>query len=237
MQPKTAPTILLTRPKDGAERFAEALRQDFGANQQIVLSPLTRIEWIEEEPDTEDITRLVFTSINGVRAFVRQSKRRDIACYTVGDATAREAQSFGLRATSCKGRASDLIARILADGERGPVLHVRGEHSRGAVVENLRAGGCEAREIIFYRQVEQALSQEAMQLIGENTLVIVPLFSPRGAALFVEQYQGPAQLIVVAISAEVAKVAAKLHPKQIVIAVAPNAKSMRAAIKGLLVAD
>lgn len=237
MQPKPASTILLTRPKAGSERFAEALRCELGRDIRIVISPLTRIEFLDGVPELDKISKLIFTSINGVRAFLRRSERRDVPCYAVGDATAAYAESKELQATSCDGNAQDLIARILADGEQGPVLHVRGEHSRGKVVEKLRNAGCKADQIILYRQVSQELNEPAKRLLRAKTPVIVPLFSPRGAEQFVRRYHGCAVLSVVAMSGEVAKVAQALDVRRVDIAQSPNKNAMLDAVKGLLVAD
>jgi uroporphyrinogen-III synthase len=214
-----------------------ALRRELGRDFEIVISPLTRIEFFDGTPDLNGLTKLVFTSINGVRAYSQCSERRDIPCYTVGDATATYAELQGLRATSCQGNAQDLIARILADGERGPVLHIRGAHSRGKVAESLRNAGCEAAEIILYRQVKQELSEIAKRLLEAKTPVIVPLFSPRGAKQFVRQYHGCAPLSVVAMSSEVAKAAQAPVMWRVDIAKSPNQKAMLDVVKGLLVAD
>ncbi len=237
MQPKPAPAILLTRPVEGSKRFAEALRNALGSDVKIVISPLTKIEFLEGALELDNLSKLIFTSINGVRAYARHCDRRDIPCYTVGDATAAYADSIGLRATSCHGNAQDLIARILADGERGPVLHIRGRHSRGEVALSLRNAGCKAEETILYRQIGQTLNNAAVSLFQAKTPVIVPLFSPRGAEQFVQQYHGGAPVLVVAMSAVVAQVARELDALHIVTAQSPNKNSMLEAIKGLLVAD
>jgi len=233
MQPDTEIPILLTRPLAGADRFASALRDAIGQHLNIVKSPLLQIEWIDGSPDLAGIRALVFTSINGVQGFIRQSARRDIGCFTVGDATAKFAESQGMNATSCSGNAEDLIARILAEGEKGPVLHVRGEHGRGAVVDNLNAAGCEAREIIVYRQASLMLNSAAKHLLETEKQVIVPLFSPRSAKILGEQYKGSAGLIVIALSGEVAKNTARLPLRKLVISARPDAAAMIGAIKGL----
>jgi len=235
MQPAMA--ILLTRPKDGADRFADALRCEISPDVEIIISPLTRIDWLEQSLNLDKVRRLVFTSINGVRAFVRLSERRDIPCYTVGDATAAFAESHGMQATSCQGTAVELIARILADRERGPVLHIRGVHGRGAVVENLIRGGCKAQEVVTYRQMAEQLNVHAKQLLLQENPVIIPLFSPRGAMRLVDQSEGKAPLLVVALSEEVAKAARDLGAKQVIVAQRPDARAMVGAVKRLLNAE
>ncbi|MDQ7070228.1 MAG: uroporphyrinogen-III synthase [Rhodobacterales bacterium] len=237
MQPKPAPAILLIRPVEGSKRFAEALRDALGDDVKIVISPLTKIEFLEGALELDGLSKLIFTSTNGVRAYARHCERRDIPCYSVGDATAAYARSIGMQATSCHGNAQDLIARILADGERGPVLHVRGVHSRGEVALNLQNAGCKAEEAIVYRQIGQILNDAAISLFQAKTPVIVPLFSPRGAEQFVQQYHGGASVLVVVMSAAVAQAVRDLDALRVVTAQSPNREAMLEAIKGLLVAD
>lgn len=230
---QTRPVVLITRPHNGAERFAKALLDEFNHKIKIRVSPLTGIEARDQSFDLSDATALIFTSLNGVDEFLRQSARRDIPCYAVGDATAQRARAGGLQAISCKGDSKDLIARILSDKQKGPLFHFRGEHSRGAIAENLIKSGCEIKEVIVYKQVQLMLNNVARTLLERENRVIVPLFSPRGAAQFVKQYKGRAKLEIVAISKDVAEIARTIKPVRVVIAQNPNAKAMISAIKGL----
>lgn len=228
------PTILITRPDSAGLRFADHLRAELGCAVPMILSPVTRIEQCGTLPDLAGIEHLIFTSRNGVEAYAAKSTRRDIPCYTVGDATAELARSFGLSATSGSGNANDLIAKILADGLSGPCLHVRGKHGVGEIAAQLTKAGVETREVVLYRQVTQPLNADAKALLMRETPVILPLFSPRSARLTLEQLEGSAPLTVIAISAAVADEVTGGNVKILKVAAKPNARCMVDAVITLL---
>ncbi len=201
----------------------------------MVLSPLMRIEPCGTQPAPEGIAALIFTSRNGVQAFARKSRRRDIPCYTVGDATAALARAEGLDATSCSGDADRLVARMLADGVKGPCLHIRGEHGVGNIAARLTAGGIETTEAVLYRQVAQPLNAAALALLQREAPVIIPLFSPRTARLISVGFEGDAPKFVVAMSPAVAKAVDDARLQGVIVADAPDAAGMVEAIKAALI--
>jgi uroporphyrinogen-III synthase len=228
------PTILITRPEPAAHRFADQLRAGLGCAVPVVFSPLMRIEPCGALPGLEGVEALIFTSRNGVEAFARQSPRRDIPCYTVGEATAQMARDAGLSATSCGGDAGQLVARLLK-GVQGPCLHIRGEHGVGNIAARLRAGGIKTDEVVLYRQVAQPLNAAALELMQGQAPVIIPLFSPRTARLMFEGFSGNAPLFVVAISAAVAQAVAGAAVNSVIVAQSPDANSMVTATKAALI--
>ena len=194
-------TILLTRPRTDSERMREALQS---RGMRICVSPLIEPGSRPDRP-TCAASRLSFSPRRtAVEAFARLCPDARPSGYAVGDATADAARAAGMRVVSAAGDAEALIRRILADGVRGPLLHLRGEHARGAIAQRLTAAGCPTREAVLYRQVEQPLSPEAMALLDGRAPVIAPLFSPRTAAIFSRQHRGRAPLLVAAMSAQVA---------------------------------
>ncbi|SEQ86074.1 uroporphyrinogen-III synthase [Thalassovita taeanensis] len=225
-----AVTILLTRPEEDAARFAEAVRARLGAGVRIILSPVMRIVQGGDVPDAE---RLIFTSRHAVTAAGPGRGRR---CYAVGEATGRAAQAAGFDVISAGGDAEALIRRILADGEVGPLLHLRGEHALGEIAGRLTAAGCETHEAVVYRQVETPLSEQAkMALKGENP-VIVPLFSPRSARLFGAGHLGHAPVLVAAMSEQVAGALAGVPLAGLEVARTPDAEAMLDAVERLMAA-
>ena len=122
------PVILLTRPAPAAARFAERLRRRLG-EVEIVIAPLLEMEWLGALP--EERATPIFTSQNGVEAYLRAGGRAEGACWCVGEATARAARAAGFEPRTGGGDAQALAAGILASGARGPFLHVRGRHARG----------------------------------------------------------------------------------------------------------
>lgn len=233
------PTILITRPEPAAQRFADQVRAELGCGVPVVLSPLMRIEPCGALPALEGIATLIFTSRNGVAAFISQSPRRDIACYTVGDATADMARAEGLCATSCDGDANHLVARMLADKVQGPCLHIRGAHGVGDIAARLTASGIHTTEAVLYRQVAQPLTAAAAELLQREAPVIIPLFSARTARLMSEGLEGRAPVFVVAISKAVAEAVAGavagLKYQGLVVSNAPDMAGMMVAIKAALI--
>ncbi|MGR3506608.1 MAG: uroporphyrinogen-III synthase [Paracoccaceae bacterium] len=228
----TRPVILLTRPEASSRRMAGILFARFGDRAGICISPLMEIRLDPRLPSLDGIKTLIFTSANGVAAYVAANGPMSLACYTVGEATAQAARDAGLRAISAGGNAEALIARILEDDVTGPMLHLRGTHARGEVAERLSALGCPVSQAIVYTQNAIPLSEEARDLLGGDGPVILPVFSPRSATLL---GSGPvrAKLYIVAMSDAVAA-SLHLNVESCVIAAKPDFESVASEINLLL---
>ena len=223
-------TILLTRPRAASERLRQILQtQDL----RLCVSPLLEPEFATQAPDLRAIRGVIFTARTAVEAFARLCPEARPRGYAVGDATADAAQAAGLRVVSAGGDAEALIRRILADGTKGPLLHLRGDHARGAVAQRLTAAGCPTREAVLYRQAAQPFTPEALALLDGHEPVIAPLFSPRSAAIFSRQHRGQAPLLVAAMSAQVAE-SVTIPCQRLVVAEHPTLAAMLVAIGGLL---
>lgn len=177
------PVILLTRPEESSRSLIAVLAPILGDRVSWCVSPLMDIVLDPQLPDLSGIKTLVFTSRHGVDAYVAAGGPRDLRCYTVGDATARTARAAGLHAISASGDADALVARILADSDDGPMLHLRGEHARGDIAHRLRQAGRIAAEQVVYAQRPRPLNAGAQTALVGEIPVILPLFSPRSAAL------------------------------------------------------
>ena len=228
------PTILITRPDPAGAQFADAIRQQIGCGVAIEISPLMKIVFAGELPDLDGITRLIFTSRNGVEAFARASDRRDITCYCVGDATAQVARDHGLTAISSSGAADDLVARVQSDAVTGPCLHIRGDRSVGDIARRLGASGIPTSEAVLYRQVPNPLSDQAQRLFRGDGPVILPLFSPRTAQLFFANGMGRPRMTVVALSAAVAAMVPDGFDGELIVAERPDAAAMLDVIQRLV---
>ncbi len=226
------PVFLLTRPEDAARGFARQMADEFGPV-QVMIAPLTGIEWADDAPDLHGIQALVFTSRNGVLAYQRLDMPKGMRAYCVGEATSRAASQVGLEAISADGDAAALIALIAAAGQCGPILHIRGAETRGAVAHRLNQAGIETFETVLYRQVTLPLPTEARTLLQGNLPVIVPLFSPRSAARFAAYAPFDAPLFLAAISPAAAERLHGLETRAIVTADRPDAMSMLYAVEGL----
>lgn len=226
------PVILLTRPEASSYKMARIWSDRFGDDVSFCISPLMRISFAPKLPDLEAIKTLIFTSVNGVAGYINAGGPRNLPCYTVGDVTARAAQDAGLQAISAGGDAESLIRLILADGAQGPMLHLRGAHARGDIAERLSMQGCPVAQTIIYTQHDIPLNAEAKALLDGTAPVLMPVFSPRSAALL---GSGPmrAPTYVIAMSGTVAK-SVRFKYEHCTVAAHPDFESVTMALAALL---
>lgn len=178
-----APLVLLTRPRAASERFAQALSAALGPV-AVVIAPLMKIVATGVIPQLQDVATLIFTSAAGVEVFGQLSDRRDLPAWCVGARTAQAARAIGLIARSADGDADALVAELLAQRPKGPFLHLCGTHSRGAVAERLTQAGLMTQAVAIYDQVALIDTPDLAAALAHPGPVIVPLFSPRSARLF-----------------------------------------------------
>jgi uroporphyrinogen-III synthase len=154
--------------------------------------------------------------------------------WCVGDRTATVARRVGFDAHSANGDASDLFAAILMAAQPGPLLYLHGRETRGGFVQDLISAGIETHSVLAYEQNPRPLTPAALRLIRKTGPVILPIFSPRSAALLVTEWQeadAKAAPHVIALSQSVADSAAALHPASLTIAARPDGDSLLAAIR------
>lgn len=229
--------ILLTRPAPQAARFADDLRRRFGARLHPVISPLMTPRFMAPAWPVAPYATLILTSETGVEAAARlraTGRALPLRAVCVGDRTAQAAEAAGFTATSAQGDAEALLALILASGDPGPFLHLRGRDARGDIAPRLAAGGRTAHAAIVYEQEAQPLSDEARRLLSGRDPVVVPLFSPRTARLLVEQGPFTAPLLLAAISPAAARSADSLAPTRLVTAARPDGPAMLDAVDMLI---
>ncbi len=222
------PTILLTRPENASRRFAAQLRDRVGEI-EVGISPVMCIRPLVDTVDVEGAVALILTSANAV-PFGAPGMR----CYCVGDATARAAEAAGMQPINAQGDAQKLIRRILADATTGPLLHIRGRHSRGDIAQTLTQAGCPTREIIAYDQVAQPLSDAAKAVLQGNSPAIVPVFSPRTAEFLASEGEVGPNVWGAALSPAVAEKVKNIHSDRLRGCAEPNAAAMLDTIEGLI---
>jgi uroporphyrinogen-III synthase len=239
--------VLLTRPAPQSRRFAAQLGRRFGPRVAPLIAPLMLTQFLEAKLPDGPMAGLIFTSQTAVEAATRNSARLAAAgagaalrAYCVGARTAEAARAAGFEAVSAAGDADALVDLILRDRQgfsgpisqglaagRAPLWHLHGEEIRGDVASQLRSAGINVCSAILYRQVPQALSDAAQALLTAGAPVIVPLFSPRSAALFSQNLpKDRAPLWVVAISQATADALGGLVPEGVRIALSPEAPAM-----------
>ena len=226
-RPDLDPLLLLTRPQAQSEDFLDLCRRG-GFDGAALISPVVEILPVAPMPALPP-GMLIFTSGNGVRALGPGQPLDGRRAWAVGGATAAAVRAAGAECRVAGGDAKALVAQILAGPDDGPYLHLRGRHARGDVAAQLRAAGRRADEAVVYDQQERPLSAPALAALRGADPVVLPLFSPRSAALVAAAAgQIRAPLHVVALSAAVA--AAWNGDAGVEIAAAPDAGSMARAV-------
>lgn len=216
-----APLVLLTRPRAGSLDFARALRRALGPDLPLLCSPLIRIAPRLAPGAAAGLIGAgegaVFTSAQGVRAFRRAGGRgAGRPAFAVGAQTAQAARAAGFDVANAPppGDAETLLVQLLAQPDLPPLVHLRGEVTRGDLAARLEAAGRPCREVLAYAQLPQPLRPGAQAALQGTRPIVLPLFSPRTAALFAREAArlGPvrAPLRVAAFSPAVAEAAKQL---------------------------
>ncbi|MGY6411395.1 MAG: uroporphyrinogen-III synthase [Alkalilacustris sp.] len=241
------PVLLLTRPRAQSERFAAGLAGCL-ATLPRVISPLIEIVPQTLAVDPEPYATLIFTSENGVASFAAQSGLRDRPAWCVGPRTAEAAAKAGFAVRSAEaegGTAEALIGALRVARPATPLLHLRGAHAVTDLAGRLTAEGLACGETVVYAQQECRPSAEALAALAGTRPVLLPLFSPRSAALAagaVRAARGSAtgagavgRLHPVAISAAAAERWRRSWPgeSRVVVACSPDAKGMTEALEGV----
>lgn len=231
--------ILVTRPEPQGQRFARALVERFGEFVQPMLCPLIMPAYFSPPLPKGPFGALILTSETASIAAGRLAQAgADVPklAFCVGDRTAKVAEQHGFKAISAQGDATALIDLVVRHPEAGPFLHLRGRDSRGDVVGHLRAAKLFAADAVVYEQQEQPLSEKVWDVLREEGPVLVPLFSPRTAELFVNQINGrsfSSSLVCVTISSAVAEMLVDL-PCRVEIAKEPTQDSVMNALDKLI---
>lgn len=215
--------LLLTRPEAASRRFLEACEARMGVSIPALVSPVMAIRPIGVLLPGRPAA-VILTSENGA-ARAGDLGLRGMAAWCVGPRTAEVACAAGLRPIEAGPDAEGLVQALLAARPPGLLLHLRGEHARGDVVERLRNGGLIAMEAVVYRQEAQAPGPAARAALDGPGPLVVPLFSPRSAVLLAD-WEPAAALHVIAISPAVAEAARVLCPESLALARSPNGDAM-----------
>ncbi|MEM8770053.1 MAG: uroporphyrinogen-III synthase [Pseudomonadota bacterium] len=225
--------VIITRPLPDAESFAADC---LAKNHEPFLAPLMEITFFDRPAPLETIGALAFTSVNGVRAFVRQSKRRDLRVFAVGETTAAAAEAENFAHVFAAGGDVESLAEIILNSRKlieGAVLHIAGEHRAGDLVGLLTAKGLEASRYSAYcAEAAAKLPASAANAIAEKTPCDITFFSPRTATLFMKLVENAGLMEqlsrhrALCLSENVAKALSSAPWKDIRIAAARNSAAM-----------
>jgi uroporphyrinogen-III synthase len=182
-----AKTILITRPREDADRLAA----DFEAQGfDTLIEPMLTIDFVEDPGfSTEDAQAILLTSANGARALGRTATARDMRVLAVGEKTAEAARDQGFTRIEVAGgnveRLADLAADVLDPGD-GPVIHISGRDVAGDLAGALSARGFTYRRHVLYKaRAAEAFSETLIDALSAGEIAAVVFYSARTAATFV----------------------------------------------------
>mgnify|MGYP001212322690 CR=1 FL=1 len=178
----------------------------------------------------------LMTSANGVRAFVKRSKSRNLIVYAVGDGTANEAKNQGF--SSVKSASGDVVALTklvnkFVKPENGLLYHIRGSHVAGNLKQQLISHGYKYRSDILYRVTEaERFSQHTITSFYARKIGAVLLYSPRTAKIFCKLIKAESiggkldSVVAFCLSESVAENISMFVWKKIIISDKPNQSSL-----------
>ena len=230
--------VLITRPRDDAERLAEALRP---MGIEPLMEPLFQIDRTGgPKLDLDGVQALLVTSANGVRAFAARDDRRDLTVYAVGDASARAAAEVGFADVESASGDVAALARLVRrrlDPAQGAVFHAAGTRVAGDLAGMLEEAGFTYRRAVLYEaRAADELSAATVQALKAGTVDGALFFSPRTAACFVDLVRkgGLAaaceRIIAFCLSPAVAAKANALTWREICVAAQPDQAALLAAV-------
>ncbi|MCC7304820.1 MAG: uroporphyrinogen-III synthase [Alphaproteobacteria bacterium] len=180
--------ILITRPTEEAACYASELE---AMGFRVFIQPVLEINPVPfTMPAPADYQALLFTSVNGVRAFPEKSGFGPVQVYCIGDRTAEEAAKKGFEnIISAGGSGEDLaaLAAQKADPRGKKLLHVRGEHAAQELDKIFQNLGFACDKLVVYSaKPAAALYPECAALIKNKEVGAVTFFSRRTAETFME---------------------------------------------------
>jgi len=210
--------VLITRPKEDAARTAGLLR---AMGHEPVVAPLLDVRFHDgPEVSLDGVQAILATSVNGVRALMRRTGRRDVPVFAVGPQTAQAAREFNtVRDAHGDAKALAEAARRWAKPQAGALLHAKGAQGDGALAAALKE--FDVRSVVLY---DVAPTDAPLALAGIDAALF---FSPRSARVFASRAAGDTSSIVaVCISEATAKALTPLVFREVRVAAEPNQSAL-----------
>jgi uroporphyrinogen-III synthase len=222
--------LLVTRPRDDAEAFANILR---ARGHEAVVAPVMEVHFIPGPLlPCEGVQAVLATSANGIRALAGRTKRRDLTVYAVGPQTSEAARIEGFAGViDSHGDAAHLVEKVAreADSKNGVLLHAAGAETAGRVRQALTAHGFSVETVVLYEALPVSqLPEVAQRSLLDGSLDGVLVFSPRSAKIFSALVREAnldeqcAQLVAFCISAATAEALTPLTFARLAVAGEPN---------------
>jgi uroporphyrinogen-III synthase len=207
------PCLLLTRPLDSAQEFAQAARHA-GWKGPIVIAPLMAIVPQPLRGDVlSGVGTIILTSQHALPALAHAP--RDLPLWCVGPRTVQAARDAGFHNIhQGAGNGASLLADLRAAPPAMPILHLHGAHLALDIAARLRDAGLRAESRVVYRQDAVPLGAQGRACLAKAGDVVIPVFSPRSARLLGQEIaQIPdlgADLHLIALSPAVAQALANV---------------------------
>ncbi len=211
-----------------AKRFFHGLPTELQDAVEVIYAPLLSIS-CRSVGDLNGVKGLVLTSQNAVRALKSQPVA-GLTAFCVGSQTMLAARQIGLHAIGFDGDADDLVQGVISVHPDGPLVHLRGAHTRGCVAARLEAAGVPITERVVYDQIAQALPEFVRQHLAQGVRAVAPLFSPRTAGLFAAECPVALQTDVICLSHAVASRLMSNRYRTIHVCAKPTGELMAQAI-------
>jgi uroporphyrinogen-III synthase len=224
--------VLVTRPKDDGIETAALLE---ARGHDAILAPLLGVNYHGGQAlHLGGVQALLFTSVNGARAFAQRTSLRDFPVFAVGSQTTRAARDAGFTdVRNADGNVDSLVQAVRSSVPRngGLLLHAAGAEADGRLATLLDEAGFNVRtEVLYDVPAVAELPPAAQGAIASGAADAVLLFSARSAQVFADCLAKaglPAdRLIAVCISEAAAKPLAALRFKEVRIAARPNQASL-----------
>ena len=230
--------ILITRPKEDAARFAELLHD---RGHEPLCASLLSVRFFDgPELTFENVSAILVTSANGMRAFARRTARRDLTILAVGPQTADAARAAGFKRIECAdGDASTLAGAVQGwvKPEDGVLLHAASADNEGRLKVLLAEEGYTVDVVVLYEIIAiSRLPGIAREALAGDRLDAAVVFSPRSAVALRDciMRAGLAdsckRLSAICISKAAADALSPLEFRRIAIAAKPNQNAMLAAV-------
>ncbi|WOR14578.1 uroporphyrinogen-III synthase [Hyphomonas sp. FCG-A18] len=181
--------VIVTRAQPGARETLTRLTE---AGIMAIEAPVLSIEPDPTQPlpNPEILSGLVFTSANGVRAYLNHEDDRQLTAWCVGPATAKAAREAGfMDVRESAGDAVDLARFIAAKSQPTdkPLLHVANAAAKGDLKAQLEAVGFGVTFCPLYAMaVSPSLPEAAIKLLQAQMPAIVIAHSTKGAEAFLK---------------------------------------------------
>ena len=224
--------VIVTRTLPGADDTAARLT---ALGYRPLLSPMLRIVETGLDPHVlADIRNVVFTSLNGVRAFCSAGVTPSgMTAWCVGPSTAAAAEAAGFgRVIDGDGNADDLARLILSSQASlsGPILHIANTAAAGNLVSALRIGGLDARFAApYHTEPAGGLTPDALAALQAGGAAVL-IHSAKGAEALAHLGAPLGGAVIIAISQAAAAPLAAARPRTLALAARPNEDALLAAL-------